>query len=53
MSRRGQKALRLPPKIPSQEVQDSTLGGPYKRVLLICTIDISSDVENTLGISEL
>ena len=43
----------LAAQIPSQEVQDSTLGGPYTRVLLICVMDISPDVESTLGIAEL
>ena len=43
----------LAAQIPSPEVQDSRQGRPYTRVLLICVMDISSDVEWTLGISEL
>ena len=43
----------LAAQIPSPEVQDSTPGGPYTRVLLICVLDISSDVVWALGISEL
>ena len=43
----------LAAQIPSQEVQDSTLGVPYTRVLLIRIMDISSDVESTIGIYEL
>ena len=43
----------LAAQIPGPEIQDSRPGGPYTSVLLICVMDISSDVEWTLGISEL